>query len=33
LICPHAEIRVKDYDPKYLENVTPTLKYTDYKGS
>ncbi|HEY9188861.1 MAG TPA: pyruvate:ferredoxin (flavodoxin) oxidoreductase [Ignavibacteria bacterium] len=33
LVCPHAAIRVKAYDPKYLENVPPTFKYTDYKGS
>lgn len=33
LVCPHAAIRVKAYEPKYLENVPPTFKYTDYKGS
>ncbi|HPD33664.1 MAG TPA: pyruvate:ferredoxin (flavodoxin) oxidoreductase, partial [Candidatus Kapabacteria bacterium] len=35
LVCPHASIRIKVYDPKYLENVPPTFKSMpskDYKG-
>lgn len=28
-VCPHATIRIKVYDPKYLENAPPTFKYTD----
>jgi pyruvate-ferredoxin/flavodoxin oxidoreductase len=29
LVCPHATIRIKVYDPKYLENAPATFKYTD----
>ncbi len=28
-VCPHAAIRIKVYDEKYLENVPETFKYTD----
>ncbi len=31
LICPHAVIRAKIYDPKYLENAPPTFKSTEPK--
>ncbi|PKL85762.1 MAG: pyruvate:ferredoxin (flavodoxin) oxidoreductase [Ignavibacteriae bacterium HGW-Ignavibacteriae-1] len=30
-VCPHATIRIKVYDPKYLENAPETFKYTDAK--
>ena len=33
LVCPHAAIRIKVYDPKYLAEAPPTLKTMDYKGS
>ncbi|MCX8025992.1 MAG: 4Fe-4S binding protein, partial [Thermanaerothrix sp.] len=29
MVCPHAVIRQKVYDPKYLENAPATFKYTD----
>jgi pyruvate-ferredoxin/flavodoxin oxidoreductase len=32
LVCPHATIRVKDYDPKHLENAPETFKSIDAKG-
>lgn len=32
LVCPHASIRVKDYDPKYLKDAPPTFKSIDAKG-
>lgn len=37
MVCPHATIRIKSYDPKYLENAPATFKYTptkekDYAG-
>ncbi len=35
LVCPHASIRIKVYDPKYLENAPATFKSVpskDYKG-
>ena len=32
LVCPHATIRVKDYDPKCLENAPETFKSIDAKG-
>jgi pyruvate-ferredoxin/flavodoxin oxidoreductase len=32
LVCPHATIRVKVYDPKYLKDAPPTFKSMDYKG-
>jgi pyruvate-ferredoxin/flavodoxin oxidoreductase len=32
LICPHATIRPKAYDPKYLENAPSTFKSADAKG-
>ncbi len=28
-VCPHATIRIKVYDPKYLENAPATFKFTD----
>ncbi|MDY6875241.1 MAG: pyruvate:ferredoxin (flavodoxin) oxidoreductase [Chloroflexota bacterium] len=32
LVCPHAAIRAKAYDPKYLESAPPTFKSVDAKG-
>jgi pyruvate-ferredoxin/flavodoxin oxidoreductase len=32
LVCPHAAIRIKVYDPKLLGDAPPTFKSTDYKG-
>ena len=32
LICPHAAIRVKVYDEKYLKDAPETFKSTDAKG-
>ena len=32
LVCPHAAIRVKAYDPEHLENAPATFKSMDYKG-
>jgi pyruvate-ferredoxin/flavodoxin oxidoreductase len=32
LVCPHATIRVKAYDPKYLENAPDNFKSADAKG-
>ncbi|MDP8205409.1 MAG: pyruvate:ferredoxin (flavodoxin) oxidoreductase [Candidatus Electryonea clarkiae] len=32
LVCPHAAIRAKVYDPKFLDNAPPTYKSMDYKG-
>ncbi len=32
LACPHAAIRIKAYDPKYLEKAPETFKSMDYKG-
>ncbi len=32
LVCPHAAIRIKVYDKKYLENAPATFKYMDAKG-
>jgi len=32
LVCPHATIRVKVFDPKELGNAPPTFKSTDYRG-
>ncbi|BAI80050.1 pyruvate:ferredoxin oxidoreductase [Deferribacter desulfuricans SSM1] len=31
-VCPHATIRMKVYDPKYLENAPETFKAVDAKG-
>ncbi len=31
-VCPHAAIRMKIYDEKYLEGAPETFKYTDAKG-
>jgi len=33
LACPHAAIRAKAYEPKYLEKAPKTFKAVDYKGS
>ncbi|MEJ2367069.1 MAG: pyruvate:ferredoxin (flavodoxin) oxidoreductase [Acidobacteriota bacterium] len=32
MVCPHAAIRIKVYDPKHLENAPSTFKSTKYKG-
>jgi pyruvate-ferredoxin/flavodoxin oxidoreductase len=32
ILCPHATIRMKVYDPKYLEKAPATFKSTDYRG-
>ncbi len=32
LVCPHAAIRMKAYDAKYLENAPKTFKNADAKG-
>ncbi len=32
LVCPHAAIRIKAYDPKYVEGAPETFKSTDAKG-
>ena len=32
LVCPHATIRVKVYNPKELAGAPPTFKSTDYRG-
>lgn len=31
VVCPHAVIRAKTYDPKYLANAPATFKSADYK--
>jgi pyruvate-ferredoxin/flavodoxin oxidoreductase len=33
IVCPHAAIRTKVYEPKYLEQAPPTFKSMDYKGN
>jgi pyruvate-ferredoxin/flavodoxin oxidoreductase len=33
LVCPHASIRVKIYDPAQLKNAPPTFMSMDYKGT
>jgi pyruvate-ferredoxin/flavodoxin oxidoreductase len=33
IVCPHATIRIKVYDPKFLESAPPTFKHTQAKGS
>ena len=33
LVCPHASIRVKIYDPAELKNAPATFKSMDYKGT
>jgi pyruvate-ferredoxin/flavodoxin oxidoreductase len=33
LVCPHAAIRAKVYDPKALEHAPPTFKHQAYKGA
>jgi len=32
IICPHATIRIKTYDEKYLKNAPPTFKHMPAKG-
>jgi pyruvate-ferredoxin/flavodoxin oxidoreductase len=32
LVCPHATIRTKAYDARFLENAPPTFKSADAKG-
>lgn len=32
MVCPHASIRIKAYDKKYLADAPPTFKYMDAKG-
>ncbi len=32
LVCPHATIRLKIYDPKFLAKAPPTFKSADAKG-
>lgn len=33
MVCPHAAIRAKVYDPKYLENAPRTFKCKEAKGT
>lgn len=33
MVCPHAAIRVKVYEPKWLEKAPETFLSTDYKGA
>jgi len=33
MVCPHAAIRVKVYEPARLEGAPPTFKSVDYKGN
>ena len=33
MVCPHAAIRVKVYEPRYLANAPHTFKSTEAKGS
>ncbi len=33
MVCPHAAIRVKVYDPALLAKAPPTFKAMDYKGT
>ncbi len=32
MVCPHATIRAKVYEEKYLENAPPTFKFTKYRA-
>lgn len=32
VVCPHASIRIKAYDPSFLSKAPATFKSTDYKG-
>ncbi len=32
LVCPHAAIRAKVFDPSYAEGAPPTFKTMDYRG-
>jgi pyruvate-ferredoxin/flavodoxin oxidoreductase len=33
MVCPHAAIRAKVYEPNLLKNATPTYKSIDFKGN
>jgi pyruvate-ferredoxin/flavodoxin oxidoreductase len=33
LVCPHAAIRIKVYDPSHLEKAPATFKAADFKGA
>lgn len=33
MVCPHAAIRTKVFDPKYLNGAPPTFKSMDFKGT
>jgi pyruvate-ferredoxin/flavodoxin oxidoreductase len=33
MVCPHATIRVKVFDPKYLKDAPATFRTMDYKGT
>lgn len=33
LVCPHATIRIKVYDPELAKNAPPTFKHMPYKGN
>jgi pyruvate-ferredoxin/flavodoxin oxidoreductase len=33
MVCPHATIRIKAYDPARLADAPPTFKSMDYKGA
>jgi pyruvate-ferredoxin/flavodoxin oxidoreductase len=33
LVCPHAAIRIKAYEPSMLKAAPPTFKATDYRGN
>ncbi len=33
LVCPHATIRAKVFDPKHLTGAPPTFKSTDFRGT
>ncbi len=32
IVCPHATIRAKVYEEKYLANAPATFKHTKFKG-
>jgi len=32
IVCPHASIRIKIYDPPYLKDAPPTFKATEARG-
>jgi len=33
IVCPHAAIRIKVYEPRFLSDAPPTFKSMDYKGN